>query len=334
MITGSSRRPGADVSLIEMSGGPSGRPLRSEFRTSPRTSAARASAALVSGPAPGTRRPIAPPSKRSKSSVGTTTTWKVVACASPTSMVRNAKARAMVRAMPGTLGSLASAEPVRAALIAAAVALPLSVFGPPGGDLPAHLYRTMLVEDGVFVWDNLWYGGHYPLASYSLLYYLPATLFGNTPLAVGAVIGSAALFASICGREWGALAVWPARVFAVLASGPIFTGTYTYALGLLALLGAIRALQAGRLWLSFGAAALCLGFSPLAYAFLCIAFAAVGLTRGRLDRKAVAVGAALAFLGAVQATAIWVFPHDAVYPFRLLELGVVLAVSLFGAALA
>ncbi len=223
---------------------------------------------------------------------------------------------------------------MRAALIAAAVALPLAVFGPPGGDLPAHLYRTMLVEDGVFVWDNLWYGGHYPLASYSLLYYLPATLFGNTPLAVAAVVGSAALFAAICEREWGALAVWPTRVFAVLASGPIFTGTYTYALGLVALLGAIRALQGRRLWLSFGAAALCLGFSPLAYAFLCIAFAAVGLARGRLDRKAVAVGAALAFLGALQATAIWVFPHDAVYPFRLLELSVVLAVCALGAALA
>jgi hypothetical protein len=236
--------------------------------------------------------------------------------------------------MPGTLGSLASAEPVRAALIAAAVALPLALFGPPGGDLPAHLYRTTLVEDGVFVWDNLWYGGHYPLASYSLLYYLPATLVGNTPLAVAAVIGSAALFASICEREWGALAVWPTRVFAVLASGPIFTGTYTYALGFVALLGAIRALQAGRLWLSFGAAALCLGFSPLAYAFLCIAFAAMGLARGRLDRKAVVVGAALAFLGAVQATAIWVFPHEAVYPFRLFELGVVLAVCVLGATLA
>src|SRR5688500_7482262 len=173
-----------------MIGGPSARPLRSEYLTSPRTSAARASVALVSGPAPGTRRPTAPASRRSMSSVGTTTTRKVVACASPTSMVRNAKARATVRAMPGTLGSLASAEPVRAALLAAAVALPLAVFGPTGGDLPAHLYRTMLVEDGVFVWDNLWYGGHYPLASYSLLYYLPATLFGNTPLAVAAVIGS------------------------------------------------------------------------------------------------------------------------------------------------
>jgi hypothetical protein len=249
-------------------------------------------------------------------------------------MVKNAKAKATVRAMPGTLGSLASAEPLRASLLAAVVALPLAVFGPPGGDLPAHLYRTMLVEDGVLVWDNLWYGGHYPLASYSLLYYLPATLFGNTPLAVAAVVGSAALFASICEREWGAAAIWPGRVFAVLASGPIFTGTYTYALGLLALLGAIRALQAGRVWLSVAAAALCLGFSPLAYAFLCIVFAAAGIARGRLDQKAMAVGTALALLGGAQAVAIWLFPHEAVYPFRLVELAVVLAVCALGAAVA
>jgi hypothetical protein len=200
--------------------------------------------------------------------------------------------------------------------------------------MPAHLYRTMLVDEGVLVWDNLWYGGHYPLASYSLLYYLPATVFGNVPLAVAAVIVSAALFASICEGEWGPSAVWPARVFAVLASGPIFTGTYTYALGLLALLAALRLLQADRVGLALVAAALCLGFSPLAYAFLCIAFAAVGIARGRFDRKALIVASGLGLFAAAQATAIWLFPHDAVYPFRLFELGVVLAVCVLGGVLA
>lgn len=240
----------------------------------------------------------------------------------------------MVRAMLGTLGLLRSSEPVRAAFLAAVVAVPLASFGPPGGDMPAHLYRTMLVDDGVLVWDNLWYGGHYPLASYSLLYYLPATLFGNLPLAVGAVIVSAALFASVCRLEWGARAVWPARVFAVLASGSIFTGTYTYALGLAALLAAIRALQARRAWLALAAAALCIGFSPLAYVFLCLVCAAIALARGRLERQGLIVGAGLALLAGVQASAIWVFPHEAVYPFRLFELGVVLVVSALGVALA
>ena len=212
--------------------------------------------------------------------------------------------------------------------------MPLALFGPPGGDAPAHLYRTFLVEEGVFVWDNHWYGGHYPLASYSLLYYLPATVFGNAPLAVVAAIVSAALFASIAEREWGGRAVWPARVFAVLAVGPIFTGTYTYALGLAALLASIRALQARRIWLALLAAALCVGFSPLAYVFLCIAFAAVGLARARVCPETVIVSAGLVVLAGLQAIAIWLFPHDAVYPFRLFELGVVLAVAALGAALA
>jgi hypothetical protein len=236
--------------------------------------------------------------------------------------------------MPGTLGPLASAEPVRGAFLAALVAVPLAVFGPPGGDMPAHLYRTLLVEEGVLVWDNFWYGGHYPLASYSLLYYLPATFFGNEPLAVAAAIVSAVLFASICEREWGSRAIWPSRVFAVLAAGPIFTGTYTYALGLAALLAAIRLLQTRRVWLALVASALCLGFSPLAYVFLCIAFAAIGVTRARVDREAVVAGAGLVVLAGVQASAIWLFPHDAVYPFRLFELCVVLALSALGAALA
>ena len=64
----------------------------------------------------------------------------------------------------------------------------LVALAPPTGDAPAHLYRTLLVEQGVYVWDNLWYGGHYPLASYSLLYYLPAALVGNLPLVFAAVV--------------------------------------------------------------------------------------------------------------------------------------------------
>ncbi len=58
------------------------------------------------------------------------------------------------------------------------------------------------------------------------------------------------LFASIVEREWGAAGVWPARAFAVLAAGPIFVGTYSYALGLCAGLGALRLLQSDRRWLA------------------------------------------------------------------------------------
>ncbi|MGH3032948.1 MAG: hypothetical protein ACRDON_00140, partial [Gaiellaceae bacterium] len=152
---------------------------------------------------------------------------------------------------------LAAGEAARAALVAVVVAVPLAVFGPPPGDLPAHLYRTELVEEGVLVWDAFWYGGHYPLFSYSLLYYFPAALLGNDVLAVLAVVASAALFASLAERRWGERARLPSYGFAVVACAPLFTGTYPYALGVAAGLGSLLAFQARRPWLGVGAAALC-----------------------------------------------------------------------------
>jgi hypothetical protein len=227
--------------------------------------------------------------------------------------------------------------PRREMLIAGALACVgaalLVVLAPPTGDAPAHLYRTLLVREGVYVWDNLWYGGHYPLASYSLLYYLPAALVGNLPLVFAAVVVSAALFASIVEREWGAAGIWPARAFAVLAAGPIFVGTYSYALGLAAGLGALRALQGGHRWFAVGAAALTLGFSPLAFVFLCIVLLALVLVR-RVGRHTLAFGAALAGIAAVQLGALVFFPSSGPYPFRALELAAVLTVSVLGAELA
>jgi hypothetical protein len=227
--------------------------------------------------------------------------------------------------------------PRREMLIAGALACfgaaALVVLAPPTGDAPAHLYRTLLVEQGVYVWDNLWYGGHYPLASYSLLYYLPAALVGNLPLVFAAVVVSAALFASIVEREWGAAGIWPARAFAILAAGPIFVGTYSYALGLAAGLGALRALQGGHRWLAAGAAALTLGFSPLAFVFLCIVLLALALVR-RVGTHAVAFVAALAVIAGIQLAALVFFPSSGPYPFRALELAAVLTVSVLGAELA
>jgi hypothetical protein len=228
-------------------------------------------------------------------------------------------------------------SPRREALLAGGLACIgaalLIVLAPPTGDAPAHLYRTLLVREGVLVWDNLWYGGHYPLASYSLLYYLPAALVGNLPLVFAAVVLSAAFFASLVEREWGGDARWPARAFGVLAAGPIFVGTYSYALGLAAGLGALCALQRGRRRLAAGAAALTLGFSPLAFVFLCLMLLALFLVRRRA-RHTLVFAAAIAGMAAVQLAVLVFFPSSGPYPFRLLELGAVLTVSLLGAGLA
>jgi hypothetical protein len=229
--------------------------------------------------------------------------------------------------MPGTLG---------AAAIALVVGLALVLLGPPPGDLPAHLYRTELVEDGVYVWDTFWYAGHYPLFTYSLLYYFPAALVGNDVVALVAVVAAAALFASLVEREWGEAARWPARAFAVVACGPLFTGTYPYAAGLATGLATLKALQLGRRWTAIALAALTLGFSPLAFLYLCLAVVAVFLgRRPRLDGTSVAVGSALLALGVVQGALLLLYPEEAEYPFfRLSELLAVVLLSAACAALA
>jgi len=245
------------------------------------------------------------------------------------------KASAAARAMPGTLGARVSGEVLGAAVLAAAVALPLALFGPSGGDEPAHLYRTELVRHGVFIWDGYWFGGHYPLASYSLIYYFPAALLGNVPLTVAAIVASAALFAAVVQDEWGSAARWPSVAFALVASGPIFTGTYPFALGVLTLLGTLRSLQLRRVWLAAFFVGLTLGFSPLAFMFLCLTLLALALVRRRLDRRVVILGGTVAVVGAFQSAALAVFAHDATYPFfRGWELVAVLSAGVIGTALA
>jgi hypothetical protein len=225
------------------------------------------------------------------------------------------------------------AEALRAGVLAGLAALLVVALAPPGGDSAAHLYRTLLVREGVAVWDNLWFSGHYPLASYSLLYYLPAAVVGNVPLVVAGVVAAAALFGAVATHEWGPAAAWPARVFGLLAAGPLFTGTYSYALGLAAGLGALRLLQLGRPYLAVAAGALALGFSPLAFAFLCLALGAVVLAR-RGGRRALLVAGGLAAAAAVQLAAVLLFPSEGRYPFSALSLAAVLAVSGLGGALA
>jgi hypothetical protein len=228
----------------------------------------------------------------------------------------------------------ARSETLTAGVLGGVAAVLVALLAPPGGDAAAHLYRTELVREGAALWDNLWFAGHYPLASYSLLYYLSSAVVGNVPLVVAAVAVSAALFASLAWHEWDEAARWPARVFAVLVAGPLFTGTYSYAVGVAAALATLRLLQARRTWPALACAALALGISPLAFAFLCLALAAAGLARRRLDRRAATVAAGMVGLAAAAQLLLWVFPSEGRYPYSPVSLVAVLAVAGLAAALA
>jgi hypothetical protein len=239
-----------------------------------------------------------------------------------------------VPAIVVTGGRRWSREIVLGSLVTAVVASLLLLAGPAPGDAPAHLYRTLLVRHGVLVWDNLWYAGQYPLASYSVLYYLPAALVGNLPLVFAAALVSTALFASITLREWGAAALWPSRVFGVLAAAPLFTGLYSYSLGFATMLGALRALQARRTWPAIVLAGLTVGFSPLAFAFLCLILAAVAVTRRRISKRVVAVGGGLAVAAGLEVAILALFAAPGSYPFHALDFAGVLGVSALGLLLA
>lgn len=222
---------------------------------------------------------------------------------------------------------------IAAALIAAPAAV-LTAMLPPVGDVPAHLYRTWLVREGVFLWDGLWYGGHYPLASYSLLYYFPAAVVGNEPLVVAAAIVSALLFASIAECEWGGRARWPARSFAFLAAAPLLVGTYPFAVGLAALLAAVRALQAKRVGVALASSALTFAFSPLAFALLCLVLVALVAARPRLDRLTIETTVGLAILGALGAALTLAFSAPGGLRFPFSSFLPLLGVCALGAAIA
>ncbi len=221
-----------------------------------------------------------------------------------------------------------------AAAVTLLVCVLVLLLGPAPGDAPAHLHRTLLVREGSLLWDNLWYSGNYPLASYSLLYYLPAAVVGNLPLVVGAAVASTALFCVLAYREWGEQALWPARAFAVLAAAPAFTGLYSYSVGFAAMLAALLAVQRRRLWLGFVLAVITYGLSPLAFVFLALILAAVAVgRRGVPLRVLVAGGAILGVTGVAGLLVMLAFPSGGVYSFHPLDFGCVLATSIGGVLL-
>src|SRR5262249_27654535 len=111
-------------------------------------------------------------------------------------------------------------EAVLCALAAAAVAAVLVWLAPPGTAFAAHAYqRARFIHHGFRLWDDFWYAGRYSFVDYSLLYYPLAAWLGIRVLATAAVSLAALAFAAVVTREWGPLARWSSRTFAVVWAG-------------------------------------------------------------------------------------------------------------------
>ncbi len=146
---------------------------------------------------------------------------------------------------------------------------------------------------------------------------------------------STVLFASIALREWGRAALWPSRIFGVLAAAPMFTGLYSYSLGFTAMLGALKAFQVGRRRFALVLAVLTVGFSPLAFVFLCLVLAAIGLSRRPLPRKTLVTVLGLGAAAGVEGAALLLFPaNTGVYPFHWIDFAGVVLVTGLGALVA
>src|SRR5215475_3541670 len=176
----------------------------------------------------------------------------------------------------------------------ATVAASLLVWlAPPTGDLAAHEYqRSLFLVHGFTLWDNFWYAGRYAFVDYSVLYYPLAALLGIRLLAVLTVAVAAAAFALLLEREWGSVARWAVRTFAVVWAGVLITGEFPFALGVAFALLALLAFRSGRRWIGAALTLLVLAASPVALVLL-----AVVLVGAAVARRAPLRGRAVPALG-------------------------------------
>jgi hypothetical protein len=125
-------------------------------------------------------------------------------------------------------------------------------------------------------------------------------------------------------------------VFGVLAAAPLFTGEYAYTLGFVAMLATLKLLQLRRFWLAAAVAALTVGFSPLAFVFLCLIVGSYAVSRRQIARRDLWFGVGLAAAAGIEVAALVLFPGagGGVFPFHWIDFAGVLAVTLLGVLIA
>jgi hypothetical protein len=162
--------------------------------------------------------------------------------------------------------------------IAAALAVVYLILAPTSPDLAAASYRSGLFSSAGFtLWDNSWYGGHHLLA-YSVIAPALGALIGPRLLAAISMVLATALFAALTDGWFPARATRIAAAwFALGASVALLSSRVPFDLGLAIGLGALLAARRGRLALALALSVLTSLASPVAGAFLALAFLAWAL---------------------------------------------------------
>jgi len=182
-------------------------------------------------------------------------------------------------------------------------------------DLAAQVYRIGLFERiGFSVWDTHWYAGHH-LPGYSLIFPPLAALLGTRLLAVVCVLASSVLFERIVLRVYGEPARPAAMWFALAATGDVWIGRLTFALGVALALAAVLALLSGHRRLAAVLSLLCAAGSPVAGLLLGLA----ALTQALVSRSASALVALLAPSLTLSVALALMFPEGGYEPFPVLS---------------
>jgi hypothetical protein len=196
--------------------------------------------------------------------------------------------------------------------IAAALAIAYLLIAPQSPDLAAADYRGYLfAHAGLTLWDNSWYGGHH-LIAYSLLAPALTALLGGRLLAALSMTLATALFtAVIAGRFSPSATRIAAAWFALGAAIALLSSRVPFDLGLAIGLASIALAQRGRFAGALALALLTSLASPIAGAFLALAFLAWALA-GAERRKPAAL--TLAALTPIALLAL-AFPEGGTQPF-------------------
>jgi len=213
---------------------------------------------------------------------------------------------------------------VAPALLAMAVLLAgWFVWHPPSPDLAAQVYRTHLFStSGFSIWDNGWYAGHY-LLGYSLIFPPLGSLLGIRVTGILAVTISTLIFRRLATLPAG-LRTGPATMlFALSATGDLFIGRVTFALGVtFGLASVLAGVRGHRLFCGLLSLA-CAAASPVAAAFLVmVACADLSINRAAARAALLAVPALC-----LAAALLVLFPDGGYEPFALSSLLAVVAAT-------